>query len=286
MVPAAEALERQLQALRVCSDLLDGRRTPPWPISEQLRFHLRATRAILDLSTPMYWVDETMAAAEALAPSFDLTQITCTREVVFVDCAFCWFERPRFLFPQGDGQMKQVHAYSWGFGGSNAGEDSGMLFVTAYTVESNCVRSVGGSFVHAGARIADFKTSNDAQADNALRSAFQFVLCASAFLRQKLATAERLVVDRHTRKRLAATGWSGDPVVDIIRMREQESSLRQGEGAAARTYQWRWTVRAHVRQQWYPSLEAHLPIVVGPHVKGPDDRPMKKRGTPLFLVDR
>jgi len=45
-------------------------------------------------------------------------------------------------------------------------------------------------------------------------------------------------------------------------------------------------VRAHTRQQWYPSLSKHLPTLIGPYIKGPEDKPLKPRTTPVFLVNR
>lgn len=38
--------------------------------------------------------------------------------------------------------------------------------------------------------------------------------------------------------------------------------------------QHRWVVRMHRRRQWYPSLNKHKIIFVGPYVKGPEDAPM------------
>lgn len=37
---------------------------------------------------------------------------------------------------------------------------------------------------------------------------------------------------------------------------------------------------------WYPSLKKHLPTLIGPYIKGPEDKPLKPRTTPVFMVNR
>ncbi|MGW4270816.1 hypothetical protein ACWEGQ_00260 [Streptomyces seoulensis] len=47
----------------------------------------------------------------------------------------------------------------------------------------------------------------------------------------------------------------------------------RGEGTG-RPYQHRWIVCGHWRNHWYPSRQAHRPIWIGAHVKGPDGAPL------------
>jgi hypothetical protein len=118
----------------------------------------------------------------------------------------------------------------------------------------------------------------------------RFIVCAGTFFRQRLAIVEQARAERHARKRIAAAGWSGEPVVSVVHLREREKRPAAGETAMGtgrdRTYRHRWIVQAHTRQQWYPSLETHLPILIGPYIKGPEDKPLKPRTTPIFMVDR
>ncbi|WP_228916870.1 hypothetical protein [Streptomyces sp. DH20] len=57
-----------------------------------------------------------------------------------------------------------------------------------------------------------------------------------------------------------------------------EQRAQTGE-AGGKTYRHRWIVRGHWKNQWYPSRQAHRPIYVHPHIKGPD-------GAPLLDPDR
>ncbi|MFF7335395.1 hypothetical protein [Streptomyces sp. NPDC008150] len=43
---------------------------------------------------------------------------------------------------------------------------------------------------------------------------------------------------------------------------------------AGRSYQYRWLVRGHWRNAWYPSRQAHRPVWISPHWKGPDGAPV------------
>lgn len=43
---------------------------------------------------------------------------------------------------------------------------------------------------------------------------------------------------------------------------------------SGRTYQYRWLVRGHWRNAWYPSRQDHRPVWISPHWKGPDGAPI------------
>lgn len=59
-----------------------------------------------------------------------------------------------------------------------------------------------------------------------------------------------------------------------LRRAQQTSGTRQGSGMGEREYSHRFMVRGHWRKQWYPSIEAHKPIWINPHVRGPEDKPL------------
>lgn len=61
--------------------------------------------------------------------------------------------------------------------------------------------------------------------------------------------------------------------VRVARIRRTTASGDPGT-SAGREYLHRWVVRGHWRNQWYRSVEAHRPIWISPHVKGPDDAPL------------
>jgi hypothetical protein len=67
-----------------------------------------------------------------------------------------------------------------------------------------------------------------------------------------------------------------------VRLRHAKTLPEQraeGDGAGGKAYRHRWVVRGHWRNHWYPSRQAHRPIYVHPHIKGPD-------GAPLLDPDR
>jgi hypothetical protein len=78
--------------------------------------------------------------------------------------------------------------------------------------------------------------------------------------------------------------------VSIIRLREREHRDPQTDVASelqgGRHFQWQWMVRAHTRQQFYPSLGKRLPILIGPYIKGPEGKPLKPRTVPIVVVNR
>ncbi|QQQ77404.1 hypothetical protein IOD16_02355 [Saccharothrix sp. 6-C] len=70
--------------------------------------------------------------------------------------------------------------------------------------------------------------------------------------------------------------------VRVVRIRHRGDVPARDDHAAAhdqRTYRVRWTVRGHWRNQWYPSRAEHRPVWINPHVKGPDDAPLRTGDT-------
>ena len=63
--------------------------------------------------------------------------------------------------------------------------------------------------------------------------------------------------------------------VRYVRLRHAGSAAREqaGEGSG-RQRQVRWIVRGHWRNHWYPSRQAHRPIWIDAHIKGPDGAPI------------
>lgn len=67
-----------------------------------------------------------------------------------------------------------------------------------------------------------------------------------------------------------------DPVVTTIALRKRQHQ-DTGEKAPGREYRHQWLVSGHWRNQWYASAEAHRPIWIAPHMKGPEDAPLLRR---------
>ena len=107
------------------------------------------------------------------------------------------------------------------------------------------------------------------------------------FLQQQVLVAPQERADRATRRRLERAGWHDEPLVRVVALRRSERQDRERPEAPGQI-EWgcRWVVRGHWRRQWLPSLRRHQPRWIAPHVKGPDDRPLKPPATTVFAVRR
>jgi hypothetical protein len=299
VIAATEALERQLQVVRILRQEIGRfnaagtnaqRRTAAVDDAHQYANDI----ALLGVSKPMYWTRETARAVFAMSATFDLASITADRHLLFCDMAFCWFENPQLSISLLTGEVVPVTAVSWSFAASPEKRVPTMRVVAYASLHGVGPQPVAWTHVDDGSPLDSFPRLEGAGLSDAKHASwidqstqlFQFVVCAGAFLRQRIATAESVRADRHARKRIAAAGWTGDPLISIIHLRERERRESLEADAGGREYQWQWMVRAHSRQQWYPSIEKHLPILVGPYIKGPEDKPLKPRTTPVFLVNR
>lgn len=305
---ASEALEKQLGAIRSmrrASENLRSQEPPSHMASTWARTVLNGTRhwsneiKILERAQPFLWTRQTTAAVLAAAPAFHLPDITCHREVLFCDFGFCWFEEAPFEIQMRENGSDRIQGLSWAYVRERQSQVA-MITVTAYGLsEGGLPKPVTWASVSAGRRFNEFGAPSDATSASAAEfdrwqrqceELVRFVVCAGVFLRQKLASVEEVRAERHARKRIAAAGWAGEPTVSVVHLREREKSPKTSGDANdpenARTYQYQWIVQAHTRQQWYPSLGTHLPILIGPYIKGPEDKPLKPRSTPIFLVDR
>jgi hypothetical protein len=78
------------------------------------------------------------------------------------------------------------------------------------------------------------------------------------------------------------------PFVNVVKLRsKQYLRAADGEEHPSRDVDWacRWVVRAHWRNQYYPSLHKHKPLLIPAHMKGPEDKPLKQ-SINLFDVSR
>lgn len=301
-IGAAEALERQIQTIgvlsyRVKQDLQAIRGFTPeqakgaatqW--SEDLE--------ILKLCKPMFWTQETSAAVDAIR--IPIHEVTCSRELLYNDYAFCWFDKPWLTF--NTPSPRPVNAIVWAVI-VRMPENVPALQVTAY---SSMTGTPFGRhefpFYHTTCNLGapldshvvpDVVDRQSGGRNNVIKgnpetalTLWSFVVSAGMFLRQKLAVLDEQPLNRPARRRLAATGWAGESDVSVVLLRERERRVVvAGEGE--RHYDdWQWLVTGHVRQQYYPSLDKHLPVLISPYIKGPEGKPMKPRTTPIYLVNR
>lgn len=89
-------------------------------------------------------------------------------------------------------------------------------------------------------------------------------------------------LSRTMRRRAEREGYNPN-AVRVVRIRDQADTPHR-EQPGERSYQVRWTVRGHWRNQWYPSRGEHRPVWINPHVKGPQDAPLRTGDTVHVLA--
>ncbi|WP_346056965.1 hypothetical protein [Amycolatopsis dongchuanensis] len=87
---------------------------------------------------------------------------------------------------------------------------------------------------------------------------------------------------RTLRRRAEREGYNPH-AVRVVRIRDRADTPHR-EQNTERSYRVRWTVRGHWRNQWYPSRGEHRPVWINPHVKGPQDAPLRTGETVHVLA--
>lgn len=101
----------------------------------------------------------------------------------------------------------------------------------------------------------------------------------------QIAEVEEVEPSRAARRRAQRAGIDIH-AVRVLHLRRLVRDHGQTEDdSPGREYTCRWMVRGHWRQQWYPSRGVHRPIWINPHIKGPDDKPLRT-GETVHLWDR
>jgi len=103
-------------------------------------------------------------------------------------------------------------------------------------------------------------------------------------LEQRILVTARTMGTRPIRRRAAAAGQP-PPVVDVVTLR-RTMQVHHGTGEDAPEWSCQWIVRGHWRDHWHPKLQEHRPRWILPHVKGPEDKPLRAPSTKLFAVTR
>jgi hypothetical protein len=163
---------------------------------------------------------------------------------------------------------------------------NGVLAVEAYSqarIEGQW--TYVGPFVVGGRRLPDDVTIRDACAGADHQSAtMRLVISTLLWLRQRIVVATPARADRATRRRLAVVGDDRD-VIYVIHLRRAEHAPVTGDSVEVE-WSCRWVVRGHWRNQFHPSTGHHEPTWIYPHVKGPDDKPLRVPGATIYAVDR
>lgn len=103
------------------------------------------------------------------------------------------------------------------------------------------------------------------------------ILAGLAFLESPYIPKRVERPDRAARRRLSIT--KGQDSVTFVDLRSSETAPSHDDpatGLEPTRWNWRWFVRGHWRNQWFPSTQSHKLIYVPPYVKGPEDKPLKQ----------
>lgn len=301
---AAEALERQMESLAHLDTVImnPGVRQ----VEEAERVQWKTDVSALLRATPFFWNDRTVEITRTLMTDFDLDKIECSRHVLYNDVGWHWFGGEQAPFEIEDFRTKRmmpVKAITWywfGYQGTpylgatawtqrdifaETGLPTGPMIPTVWTcvnVNTPMSQQIEGSEL-------TFKGYIDERTRYESILLRQWVVAASTFLRQEFFTLEKTVCPRHARKRLEKKGITPCDI-QVVALRKRPSRKEEPKDLLVETkeveWNWQWTVKGHLRQQWYASLGKHLPVYIHPFIKGPDDKPLKPRTTPIYTVTR
>ena len=299
----SEALETQLTLLR----LLERGAADVWwqEVTVEIRAgQMDAVGMTLKYGAPYYWSPELGRLAATAAQQFPQTW-TLEKDVLLTPFGFMWFAEllvlPRYSAPEA--YQTDIRAVSW-CPMYNDGEQSGAVFCV--WTEDPTIKAPPGlpsmqphtmwhwEYGHSVkdalnllATYADYAHYTKYREDKRARQEVKVSVVGAclALLQQEVLCYERQTADRHTRRRLAHSGWSDPPLVNVVRLRRRAT----GQGTSeVSDVEWtcQWLVRGHWRQQWHPSVKHHEVRWISPHVKGPPDKPLKQTSVPLFAVVR
>lgn len=113
-------------------------------------------------------------------------------------------------------------------------------------------------------------------------SAFRFIGSFFTFISSTLLTTDRERADRASRRQL--NDWH--EYIKVIRLRRKSVHHEHDPNTDPVDWSHRWIVRGHWRQQFYPKTVTHQPKWITPHIKGPDDKPLKLPRAEVFAVVR
>lgn len=283
----AQSLERQRQYARWLATPAGVRAFfEQGPDQELMRQFYRHARLTLAAADPYHWVPEMCDLLDSISAA--MPPWTLRREALPTDYGFCWFESPLPV----DGGALRVVALAWGLSvpAAHSADDVETLVINVYG---------GADHEHSiwpllslswptgdllGAEDLD-SDADTAQNTRMQRRIFRYASAIFALLEQRILVATPEAIDRAARRRLQKAKARQPPSVLVIRLRRAAREADDHDGQA-RPWTCRWIVRGHWRQQYYPSSGEYRPIFILPHIKGPDDMPLRDPAERVFAVVR
>ena len=307
-----DALEYQLSALRhartakqwlAAQGVTDHLVGPNGPRSGQitaeqvhLEFALSNTEAalhVLPKAVPYYWSPE-MASVVIEASRQYPPDAVLTPERLRDEYFWYWCDVPfvHMTAPSQDGNSSRVPIHAVAAGVDRTTGKPHLRVVGFERVPDGRVISIYATSWLFGEKPGTTEYSTEwlekhgaIEDDDAPRRMFQFVLAAQQWLSQRILTTKEAPLNRHARKR-AARVMEHLPRVNVIALRAYEPSRSQTSERRDVDWSHRWIVSGHWRKQHHPSTGEHVPTWINPHIKGPEDKPLKVEGARVFGVIR
>ena len=196
---------------------------------------------------------------------------------------WAFFQRPIACpFPTPFGQKWEVNGLAWGpFGRDSGGLNLGVFVRSPQSSHLPCSGMISWPWESGWGRTGEEETqAGRGLTDWVRKLAFSFF----AFIRQECVSIQAAPASRPIRRHLPQ-GYIAEPVIKIIQLRRRSPATNGGK-SQSRDYSYRWLVRGHWRNQFYPRSQSHRPRFIPAYVKGPDDKPLKPTQSPIFAVVR
>lgn len=251
-----------------------------------LRQFYRSASLALAAADPYHWGPEMCGLLDGV--SAEMPPWTLRREALPTDYGFCWFESPLPV----DGGALHVVALAWGLSvpAVPSADDPETLVFHVYggADHEHPILALLSLSWPMGDRVAAEDLDSDADtARNARmqRRMFRYAAAIFALLEQRILVATPEGIDRAARRRLRKAKARQPPAILVVRLRR---TAREGDDHDGQPRAWtcRWVVRGHWRQQYYPSRGEYRPIFILPHIKGPEDMPLRAPAERVFAVVR
>lgn len=299
----SEALERQVAMLRVVQhakrpDVLrythEAERRLGLPVASDQEDigTISQIEAVLRRAEPFYWeprLTRAMLDSAATMPFYPLHEDDLPSRA-----GFFWFPSPIVTADTELGPMR-THALGWDSVLWKGSGDVGITFIACGNVPHSQENIMGPQ------EQLDWRFGLTSPPQTALEATYpgypklaapllpkcRIFLAALAWLKQRVLVAPREHAERHARKRLEAQGWSHEPLIRVVQLRRSETrGYTPPTEHEAREWSCQWVVRGHWRQQYFPTKAEHRPIWITPHVKGPENKPLKPPRAMVFAVTR
>lgn len=308
----SEAYEKQVESLQFCTACFENPRLRGWNVSLPEREMWKTDIHALHQAETFYWNRRTVELVTATMGQLDLNEFIVSRDLVYCDVAWHYFgdvspfnievtihDLGKRMFPVRGLLWYYFATYGKPYLGVSAwvqtnmdnvtGRPTGPLSPVVWTSTDE-----GDSIVNSvPEERLTYKGISDDRVKVEMELMRRFAVASSMFLRQELLSATPTPIERHARKRLGIKPGAKVPEVNIVQLRRtvRRDSNHDGSAASdleaeATEWNFQWTVRGHIRRQWYPSLGQHLPVFIHPYIKGPEDKPLKPRTTAIYSVTR